>query len=88
MNGLLKVQSSTLISLYLNLTKPNGRRGKGVTNYDYVQRKQPEYINKHAIGGVIGCPADYGLPNSLRKEEYCKEDCTKCWQLPVSERKQ
>lgn len=56
-----------------------------MTNYDYVKNTYPTMVLKTAIGGIIGCPEDYGLKNSLRQgKEYCKEDCARCWQLKGS----
>lgn len=53
-----------------------------MTNYQYVKEKYPLRITNKAMEGVIGCPDDYGLKNSLRKgKKYCKENCVKCWQL-------
>lgn len=53
-----------------------------MTNYQYVKEKYPLRITNKAMGGVIGCPDDYGLKNSLKKgKKYCKENCVKCWQL-------
>lgn len=53
-----------------------------MTNYEYVKENYPSRVLNNAIGGIMGCPEDYGLKKSLRKgKEYCKEDCVKCWQL-------
>ena len=53
-----------------------------MTNYEWIKENYSTRINKRALGGVIGCPEDYGLKKSLRKgKEYCKENCVKCWQL-------
>lgn len=55
-----------------------------MTNYEYIKQKYPSRINDFLAGGVIGCPNDYGLKNSLRQDnEYCKQDCNKCWQLQI-----
>lgn len=54
-----------------------------MTNKDYIKQKYPSRLSKTAIGGVMGCPQDYGLKQSLRCRYYCKEDCTKCWNLEV-----
>ena len=63
------------------------KRGRQVvTNYEYVAKNFPSRIQSHAVGGVVGCPDDYNLNNTLRKNEYCTEDCKKCWQLLVKER--
>lgn len=54
-----------------------------MTNKDYIKQKYPSRPSKTAIGGVMGCPQDYGLKQSLRNGYYCKEDCKKCWNLEV-----
>lgn len=53
-----------------------------MTNKEYIAMTAPKRLSKTAIGGVIGCPEDYGLVSSLRNgKENCKNDCEKCWQL-------
>lgn len=49
-----------------------------MTNKDYIKQKYPSRLSKTAIGGVMGCPQDYGLKQSLQNGYYCKEDCKKC----------
>lgn len=55
-----------------------------MTNIDYMKDKFPSRLSDTAIGGVIGCPEDYGL-SSLRDDYYCKNGCNKCWKLPVEQ---
>ena len=52
-----------------------------MTNKDYIKQKYPSRLSNTAIGGVMGCPQDYGLKQSLRNGYYCKEDCKKSWNL-------
>lgn len=58
-----------------------------MTNKEYIKQNYPSRISKTAIGGVIGCPEDYGLKKTIRqknngKYENCIHgDCTKCWNL-------
>lgn len=58
------------------------------TNKDYMMEFFPDRVTNRidVLGGVIGCPEDYGLKNTLRpvvdgKFVNCKNDCTKCWNL-------
>ena len=52
-----------------------------MTNKDYIEKYYPQQLSETALGGVMGCPEDYGLTNSLRDSYYCKNDCTICWSM-------
>lgn len=63
-----------------------------MTNKEYIMITLPERLSSTAIGGVIGCPEDYDLRNTLRpqkdgKYEFCIHgDCEKCWNLKYEKR--
>lgn len=58
-----------------------------MTNKEYIEKIMSDKISINAIGGVIGCPEDYGLKNTLRPKVDNKYDtcvhgnCDKCWNL-------
>lgn len=63
-----------------------------MTNKEYIMITFPERLSSTAIGGVIGCPEDYNLANTLRpqnngKYEICIHgNCEKCWNLKYEQK--
>lgn len=59
------------------------------TNKDFMKENFPDRVTDRigVMGGVIGCPEDYGLKSTLRpiidgKFGNCVHgNCTKCWNL-------
>lgn len=60
---------------------PKHKGSEIMTNKDYIEKYYPQQLSETAVGGVMGCPEDYGLTNSLRDSYYCKNDCTICWSM-------
>ena len=59
-----------------------------MTVKEYAAKTKPELIDPTCVGGVQGCPSDYGF---LPVPEWCKCDvtsCTRCWNREILEEKE
>lgn len=56
---------------------------KLMTNFQYVLLHHPECIDSDLSGGVVGCPADYGLENLCSDERCTLPDCDACYKAPA-----
>lgn len=55
-----------------------------MTNKQWIENNMPTRINAMAMGGVVGCPDDYGLPSLRIENNPCSNDCNICWQLQIT----
>lgn len=55
---------------------------------EYAAKKRPELVDPECVGGMHGCPSDYGFMADL---EWCNCDetsCTRCWNREILEEKE
>ena len=57
---------------------------KTMTCREWVEKNRPELISSMYLGGVCGCPSDYGLePGSFDCDNDGEANCSACWNRPI-----